>query len=316
LAVSLSFLFASAACTYNDASKNAYQTFVGAVKDNIAQILPTVVPQEGDFRVTNDTTVNEIDSKKDLFNVLQKSMYSFVSEVYIKVENYDLFSQFWKQLEADGALHSAFEKKGIQIEYDNNSPCTMRLTFTYNSAGQILQKKVSGEDMVFPDPSVKKLYERCVTILSSITTSDMSELQKETAIHDYIVTHTEYNVSGDPDTLATADSVILYGEGQCQGYSEAMSLLLGLSGISSMVISGTASGTDQGAVAHAWNQVRINNVWYHVDVTWDDPIPDTGKNAAHTYLNRSDKFMKQNHTWSDLFQVCPVDFPTASPVGY
>lgn len=311
LAVSFTVLFTSSACTYDTATKNAYQTIAEALKDNIGQILPTSVPQEGDFHVSDDTTVHEIGSKNDLFFVIQKSMYSFSSDVYVKVENYDLFVQFWKQLETEGALHSTFEKSGIQIEYDNNSPCTMRLIFEYNSAGQILQKKLSGDDMVFADPTVETLYARCVNILSQIITSDMSELQKETKIHDYIVTNTKYSVSGDQNTLATADSVILYGVGQCQGYSEAMSLLLGLSGISSTIVSGTAWGTDQKAVPHAWNQVQINFVWYQVDATWDDPIPDTGSYAIHTYLNRSDTFMKQDHSWSDLFQTCPLDFPVA-----
>ena len=116
-------------------------------------------------------------------------------------------------------------------------------------------------------------------------------------------------MTGNPDTLASAESVLIDGIGQCQGYSEAMSLLLGLSGITSRIVSGTAYGSDGIAVAHAWNQVLINSIWYHVDVTWDDPIPDTGDYATHVYLNRSDEFMKSDHIWSDLFQTCPIDFP-------
>lgn len=308
LAVSL---ILATACTSSTISHSAYQTFAAAIEDNIAQLIPTAVPKEGEFHVSQDTQVNEIGSKQDLFFVLQDSLYGFDPDVYIRIENYELFSQFWAELAADGALHSTFETREVQIEYDDKSPCTMRLILTYNPAGQILKKHAANEAMVFEDASVTNLYDKCITILNEIITPDMTDLQKETVIHDYIVTHTEYSISGNPDTLASAESVLISGYGQCQGYTEAMSLLLALSGITSRVVSGTARGSDDADVAHAWNQVLINDVWYHVDVTWDDPIPDTGDYAAHVYLNRSDDFMKLDHTWSDLFPICPIDFPAA-----
>ena len=30
---------------------------------------------------------------------------------------------------------------------------------------------------------------------------------------------------------------------------------------------------------HIWNYVYINNNWKHLDLTWDDPITNTGKNV-------------------------------------
>lgn len=290
-------------------SHQAYQTFAAAIEENISQLLPSELPQDDKFFVSDETLVQEIGSKQDLFFTLQNSLYNFQPDVYIQLESYDLFSQFWSDLALDGALHSTFETREVQIEYDNKSPCTMRLIFTYNTAGQILKKLLNDEEMVFADISVQNLYDKAQLILTENTSGDMSDLQKETAIHDYIVVNTEYSITGDPDTLASAESVLLNGKGQCQGYSEAMSLLLGLAEIDSRVVSGTAYGSDGTAVAHAWNQVKINDVWYHVDVTWDDPVPDTGNYASHMYMNRSDEVMAGDHKWSELFQVCPVDFP-------
>lgn len=304
-------LILSSSCASATFSKEAYQTFAAAFEDNIAQLIPTVVPQEGGFNVSSDTVVQEIGGKQDLFFVLQNCLYAFLPDVYIRIESYALFSQFWSQLSADGALHCTFETREVQIEYDDQSPCTMRLVFTYNAAGQILKKIADKSDMVFDDSSVNDLYAKSISILNEITKPDMTDLQKETAIHDYLVTHAKYSVSGNQDILATAGSILFEGKGQCQGYTEAMSLLLGLAGIPSRVVSGTAFGSDGEAVAHAWNQVLISGTWYHVDVTWDDPIPDTGDYASHTYMNRSDVFMKKDHIWSDLFQVCPVDFPAS-----
>jgi len=313
LLTALSLLPLVSSCGYQPLSDEAYQTLASAFQNNIAQLLPTVVPQEGQFYVSDQTNVQEIGSKQDLFFVLQDSLYNFVPEVYIQIENYDLFSEYWQELSADGALHSAFETSEVQIEYNDQSPCTMRLMFQYNSAGQILRSIHNNDNMIFPDSDVQSLYDKAMGILGGIITADMSDLQKESAIHDYIVTHTKYSIEGDADKLASAESVLIDGSGQCQGYAEAMSLLLGLSGIPSKIISGSARGADGTDVAHAWNLVSIDGRWYHVDVTWDDPVPDTGDYASRTYMNRSDDFMRTDHTWSDLFQACPVDSPTNAP---
>jgi transglutaminase/protease-like cytokinesis protein 3 len=29
---------------------------------------------------------------------------------------------------------------------------------------------------------------------------------------------------------------------------------------------------------HIWNAVYLDNKWYHLDLTWDDPVTNTGKN--------------------------------------
>ena len=36
---------------------------------------------------------------------------------------------------------------------------------------------------------------------------------------------------------------------------------------------------------HVWNAVYINNAWYHLDLTWDDPILSNGENVLeHSYF--------------------------------
>ena len=44
---------------------------------------------------------------------------------------------------------------------------------------------------------------------------------------------------------------------------------------------------------HAWNHVRVDGVWYHVDVTRDDPIVPAGESSEvnHDRLLRSDAGM-------------------------
>lgn len=36
---------------------------------------------------------------------------------------------------------------------------------------------------------------------------------------------------------------------------------------------------------HTWNAVLLDNVWYHLDVTWDDPASSNGlPNLFHNYF--------------------------------
>ena len=49
---------------------------------------------------------------------------------------------------------------------------------------------------------------------------------------------------------------------------------------------------------HAWNQVCINNKWYNVDATWDDP--DFGTSVlSHRFFNVSDEILRADHEWHE-----------------
>ncbi len=35
---------------------------------------------------------------------------------------------------------------------------------------------------------------------------------------------------------------------------------------------------------HIWNAIKLNNIWYHLDLTWDDPIVENGASIlSHNY---------------------------------
>ena len=53
-------------------------------------------------------------------------------------------------------------------------------------------------------------------------------------------------------------------------------------------------------VGHGWNMVKLNNKWYHVDVTYDDPIingSNKNKTPRYTYFLKSSSVMKKTHKW-------------------
>jgi transglutaminase-like putative cysteine protease len=121
---------------------------------------------------------------------------------------------------------------------------------------------------------------------------DLDEVGKVKYVNDYVVSHTAYNL----DSLAspyTPYSILFNGEGVCEGYALTTLLLLEAAGIEARYISGeVASGL------HAWNLVRVNNEWYHLDTTWNDPVPNQPGNGRLDYFLVSDATLRADHTWA------------------
>ncbi len=280
-----------------------------AIEKSLSGLLTPSGAGFGGLRPPEGQEAHEIGSSQDLFFVLQDSLYSFSPDVYIQVEEYPMFSRYWDELTVAGALHSAFQVGQVQIEYDNRSPCTIRLNFTYNHCGNVIGEYLRSENPSFSVAEEIELYKLILEVRELCIREEMNDYEKVIAVHDYLVVHSIYTEGEDTDYLATALSILRDGQGQCQGYSEAFAAIMILSGIETRVVSGKAFDAQMNFVPHAWNQVKIDGVWYHVDVTWDDPIPDTGGDALHTYLCRSDDFLRKDHLWSEYFPECPSDNP-------
>lgn len=88
----------------------------------------------------------------------------------------------------------------------------------------------------------------------------------------------------------TPYGVLVKNTGVCQEYATAFKLLLNRLGMECIVVSSEGMN-------HAWNIVKIDGDYYHVDVTWDDPIPDRKNQTSYKYFNLSDKKMGEDHYW-------------------
>lgn len=118
---------------------------------------------------------------------------------------------------------------------------------------------------------------------------NMSDFEKALVIHDYIVLNCEYNTDDNIIKFNTAYDVLVNGEANCEGYSKAYSYLLSIAGIDSEFI-------ESSEMNHAWNKVKIDDAYYNVDVTWDDPVPNQYGIVNHNYFLFSDNISNNlNH---------------------
>lgn len=143
----------------------------------------------------------------------------------------------------------------------------------------------------------------CQKILNDEIKNYMTDYDKELVIHDYIINHCKYGNSDNKDNSEyTAYGALINGKAVCSGYAAAANLLLMCAGVECKIVTGVATSTKNGKVEtenHAWNQVKIGGEWYHLDVTWDDPVADKDT-LIHEYFNIKDSIIQADHEWEDV----------------
>ena len=102
------------------------------------------------------------------------------------------------------------------------------------------------------------------------------------AFHDYIINHTKYDQEFDETRddnkhdSARAYGLLFEGIAICSGYTDTMAILLNKLGIDNFKVA-----SDN----HVWNAFYYDNQWWHLDLTWDDPVTKSGiDRLEHTFF--------------------------------
>lgn len=111
-----------------------------------------------------------------------------------------------------------------------------------------------------------------------------SDVEKALFVHDYFATNCEYDTSYNN---YNAYNVIVDGVAVCQGYALAYQHIMNKLNIPCKVVT-----TEQ--MNHAWNTIKVNGAWYYVDITWDDPVPDTLGYSRHVNFLKNEAYFKSD----------------------
>ncbi len=111
--------------------------------------------------------------------------------------------------------------------------------------------------------SEEDVYALADAALAGIITPQMAEMDKLSAIFNYIRSHVSYvNTSEKGDWLKSAYYGFTKGKGDCYVYASMAKVLLTRAGIANVDIHKIPAKT-----SHYWNLVDIGNGWYHFDTT-------------------------------------------------
>jgi len=151
------------------------------------------------------------------------------------------------------------------------------------------------------DERISKIAAECIAKYSN-------DYDRVKWLHDYIVNYASYQT----DQPLVSD--LLFGfdlehKGNCNAYSNLYKLLLDAVSIENIQVEGFLDKSSKNGGEHAWNIVKVNNTWYHVDVTGDDSF------SSYDFFLKSDCYFKNwsNHGQIDVRFIWPYQTDARYP---
>ena len=143
---------------------------------------------------------------------------------------------------------------------------------------------------LYNEDQIKAINIEIDRIISLLVKPNNSNYENLKAIHDYIVNTTKYDEEQNENGESNYASAIAYGAlfdhyATCNGYTDTMAIFLSKLGIKNYKIATTSEDISYSATGHVWNAVYLDGKWLHMDLTWDDPVSNTGENYLyHKYF--------------------------------
>lgn len=221
----------------------------------------------------------------------QDTLYNAIYNAMVNIESNVDVSRFTKNSKEAFAVMNEVLKEHPEIFYFSHQG-----TVFWSNGRLELAYKFTKSQITAMNNELKQLSS---TIISKNIRPDMTEYEKVKAIHDYIVLNTAYDyqnyLNGTiPDSSYNIYGVLIKRTAVCEGYADTMVYLLKQIGIDVLYVSGKANGGN-----HAWNKVKVDNKWYNIDTTWDDPVPDQEGYVRYNYFLIPDNVLAKDHVWNN-----------------
>ena len=176
-----------------------------------------------------------------------------------------------------------------------------KINTTYNNIGIVtveIEHMYTNEEINAINNKINSIYP---TLTQGYNKNDENSIKSSiTTIHNYIINTTKYDSDRADNNIIKYKSDIAYGplfEGYalCGGYTDLLELLLEKMEIKSYRAS---------SKMHIWNAINIKDKWYNVDITWDDPVTNTGEQVLlNEYLLIDTKTMLEKDTSEHTFNT-------------
>lgn len=234
------------------------------------------IVENTDILNSNDYTKKDYSSYVSSTDSLTAHNKQELTDIYYSAVNqgYDKLTFY-----CDASYHECGDDINYLNKEDNNFSYINQLVGVYNTYSAIestystnlrvdisIERKYQEEDIKMIDDAIN------IAIDELDINNYEDVVNKIKVFHDFIASTTSYdqdraNNLNSPYRSDSAYGPLFEDKAICSGYSDAMSLFLDKLGLENIRVA-----TD----SHVWNAVLINNIWYHIDLTWDDPIVTNG----------------------------------------
>lgn len=263
--------------------------------------------------VVKDNNFNSIDNfQKHMTSGLTADQAVVLNQILTGIENFETNINIKEDvLKKDDIedLKSLFVL--VKIACIENSSVSSSYKYAGNSEYITAIRLTYTKSKVKAQSEKNQLNQKVNSILKGMT-SDMSEFEKVEYIHDSINKICVYGES-ETNNHDSAYGCLVEGQAVCEGYSKAFLLLCDRAGINSTVVTGTALSSNGESVSHMWNMVMIDGLWYHIDLTWDDPTlnPPDRNYVRYDFFNVTDNEISKTHAIiNNKFYAYPKAYST------
>lgn len=120
-----------------------------------------------------------------------------------------------------------------------------------------------------------------------------SEVEKVQYVHDFICQNVYYDKLKKPYSHEIIGP-LGQGVGVCEGIAKAVKILLDALGVWCIIAISEANPEKGIKYRHAWNVIRINGKYYHLDATFDNTLGKR-EEIRYDYFNLCDKQLFRDH---------------------
>lgn len=264
-------------------------------------------PYTKEFNV-NSIRINNNDFYYNTLTEKQKSIYTSIANGIkelkneIEIKDYEYINNDETMKDVEIAIHRFLldhpevfylDEKYTVSTKSGIMGTTVLINFTYSVASiEELNEKLN-----LIESKANEIIEK-----SGINSENIFD--SELKLHDLLaemITYYEYeDINEIPNKYHNIDGAFLENIAVCDGISKAYQILLSKIGIESIVVTGDLSG-----VSHAWNMVKLDGNWYHVDVTSNCSVKADNKVVIHSYFNITTDALKKTHKITDE-QLIPI----------
>ncbi len=116
--------------------------------------------------------------------------------------------------------------------------------------------------------------------------------------HDFLSRNIQYENTGERENHSVVGPFV-QKKAVCEGYAKALKYLLNRMKIPSRVVIGTAQNRkDSSEETHAWNLVRLDGKWTHIDVTFDAGFC-SGDVMRYDYFGLCAEEIRRDHAYNE-----------------
>lgn len=151
-----------------------------------------------------------------------------------------------------------------------------------SDSGEIIIKV----NYLYTEEETEQIEAKVKELINTLITPDITEdYDKIKTIHDYIINNTKYDLENSDEMKShKAYGPLFNNVATCNGYTDLMAIFLTEMGYDNYKVATTEEIGDN-TEGHVWNAVKIDNIWYHLDLTWDDPVSSDGEDYLyHKYF--------------------------------